>query len=321
MCRRLGSGDRCLTTTTSGGACIHSWIARSSASRPSTSNKVREGSQRRRLDRFAIALSQRCWWSSANVRRGRVEDLTAIVPGRARFPVRSSSSPDRATTGSRSCVQNNMHIHVGYGVVGMVDRRSGSSWSQVGYFANLSIGGTRPGTITHDRPSAVPRVSSEPSPAAWAGPMDRRLVAFGRHLSTAPNHRLVRRVVAGDRQPFGRDRCVPNRRPSRGAATSGSERRPHRTGSPGGERRSHVVGALGGGWHRRSRIGHQDRKVRLPDRSRASVGARRSGSTLPPDKQCGSRTSRRRCRSETRAGSLPARAPNGRGARSRVGSS
>jgi hypothetical protein len=63
-------------------------------------------------------------------------------------------------------VRNKLTTNVGYGVVGTIDRRSGSSWKQVDYFAGSPIGGTRPGKLSHDRPSAVPAVEMVAAPGA-----------------------------------------------------------------------------------------------------------------------------------------------------------
>jgi hypothetical protein len=63
-------------------------------------------------------------------------------------------------------VQNNLDHVVGYDTVGLVDRRRGSTWSQVGYFAGLGIGGERPATLHPNRPTATLSIELTAEPHA-----------------------------------------------------------------------------------------------------------------------------------------------------------
>jgi hypothetical protein len=150
------------------GRRLHSFMDREIArSRPVGHEDVRTlASRRRRLNRFAIAavvvtlLAVIAGTFAVVARDPDGDRVSAVSDSRVRILVLPGSGNDWVAF----AVQNNMNVNVGYGVMGMVDRRSGSSWTQVDYFANLSIGGTRPGAVTRDRPTALPMVElvSEP---------------------------------------------------------------------------------------------------------------------------------------------------------------
>jgi hypothetical protein len=227
------------------GRRLHSFMDREvSRSRPVDIEEVHaRGSQRRRLNRFAIAavvatLLAVIAGTFAVVARGPDGDrVSSVSDSRVRILILPGSGNDWVAF----VVQNNMHVHVGYGPTGMVDRQRGSSWTQVGYFGNLSIGGTRPGTVTRDRPSAVPMVElgAEPgglgavrwidvsslSPGTyrvrqtidWS---DESSPATGSYLSATGVFRIVDRAQAQPRPEASVARIEPDPRVVNGAPMS-----------------------------------------------------------------------------------------------------
>jgi hypothetical protein len=127
-------------------------------SRPASLDLVQtRGSHGRRLKQFAIVAVV----VSLLVVMGAMLAVVAHRPGREEVSTQYNSRvrivilPGSGSKWVAFAVRNNMTTNVTYGVVGAVDRRSGSSWRQVDYFASSNIGGTRPGSLSHDPPSAV----------------------------------------------------------------------------------------------------------------------------------------------------------------------
>jgi hypothetical protein len=125
------------------------------------------GSRRGRLNRFAIAAVA----ASLLVIVGATLAAVGHRPGEVSAPSDARLGivilPGSGNQWVAFAVRNNMTTNVGYGLGGgAVDRRSGSSWEQVDYFEGSLIGGTRPGTLSHNPPAAVPAVELGAAPGA-----------------------------------------------------------------------------------------------------------------------------------------------------------